>query len=203
MASARVAPPTPEVVQFAKNSGSANPMTATFAAPLTPGNLLVVAFRDVAWTPQYDFSHPLTQHEYANRGGWNMTVASGIILPGASATVSVPAMDASHDAIGAWELANLSGEYVGSVSVQGSYGQSIVLPGFSNPQPGDFGVLAVLLGSTSQTPNPALTSIENGVVDGTAQGSIFGHVSDSLDADRLIQWNTSNNEKVLLLCVFR
>lgn len=202
MASARWTAPPPEMVQFAKYSGAVSPLSVTLPTAPTPGNLLVVVVRDVkTFGAQYTYSHPLTQHEENNIGAWAVTIASGLVQPGASATVSVQAFSASNDALAVLEIANVN-TFVGAAKVHGgNYGLTTTVPAFIGGQPGDLGVTIVGLGSTANTPTGV--TFTHGVVAGTAQGLMVGYTLTPWEANPVSWLSPNTNEKIPLIGVFR
>lgn len=192
-----VAPPS--VVQTGVHKGLRNEQLSVTLDPLTPGNLLVVIVRDVVPTTgaDYTFSHPLTKDYDDFRAGWNLSMWSGVISPGAASTVVLnQANNPSHDSMGVWELSGVSA-FASRNTVSGNYVKTLSPP--AHVEPGLFGLVTLMLGSVAT--DTGGFEIVNGVVDGTGRGLGFGHVSDP-QTQVTLKWTSGNNEAVASVARF-
>ena len=185
------------VVQTGVHKGLLSEQLSISLSPLTPGNLLVVAVRDIASNPAYTFSHPLIKHYDDNRGGWNLSLWSCVIPPGAASTVVLDqANSPSQDSMGAWELSGVSA-FASRTTVQANYAKTLSPP--AHTEPGLLGLVTLMLGSAS-TDTGGL-EVVNGVIDGTGKGLAFGHVPDP-QTPVTLSWTSGSNEAVASVARF-
>lgn len=185
------------VVQTGVHKGLLSEQLSISLSPLTPGNLLVVAVRDIASNPAYTFSHPLIKHYDDNRGGWNLSMWSCVIPPGAASTVVLnQANNDSYDSMGAWEVSGVSA-FADRTTASGNYVKTLSPP--AHAEPGAIGLITLTLGSVN-TDTSGL-QITNGVIDGTGKGLAFGHVPDP-QTPVTLSWTSGSNEAVASVARF-
>lgn len=91
-----------KIVQFKWAIGD----TLTLDSAPTPGNTLVLGIGNAVNLPStYTYSHTVIKRAEATRSSWYSTMASGLVLPGDSSTVTVTGLNAGYNRrLAVWEL---------------------------------------------------------------------------------------------------